>query len=206
MPVPNEAADTLYNWMINQTAQTLGANPQAFGLPGGTPGPDQSLQDYNSLYTPGGQDTNPSSPTFPVTGVTPPGSPDPFGAGTGAKAYTGPASYGDWNPNWDKYGTAASNAAGFGPWGGPNADGPPAWLAQEALKAYNAGDQARMKHLLDSATGPDGPKGTLGHHIVNFLTELFAGSQDRIKEAMYYQTNPSIAGVPNFGGTPGDWK
>jgi len=88
----------------------------------------------------------------------------------------------------------------FAPFG-ITADAPPAWLAKNALDAYNRGDTRYRDHLLSDPTIANDP------HLRNFVTGLFAGNQDRIAEAQHYATNPSYSGWNNAAGNgiPGDF-
>ncbi len=86
------------------------------------------------------------------------------------------------------------------PFGGSSSDGPPMWLAKNALAAYQSGDTKYRDHLLNDPT----IKGD--YHLYNFVVGLFAGAADKIAEAKYYSTNPSYNGWNNAAGDgiPGD--
>ncbi len=86
------------------------------------------------------------------------------------------------------------------PFGSSASDGPPMWLAKNALAAYQRGDTKYRDHLLADPTIAGDP------HLHNFIVGLFAGDPDRIKEANYYSTNPSYNGWNDAAGNgiPGD--
>lgn len=109
-------------------------------------------------------------------------------------------------------GPAAANVAAAGGGGGMFApfgnlslsttDAPPAWLAKNALAAYQAGNTKYFQHLLSDPTISGDP------HLANFVRGLMAGDPSRVSEAQYYATNPSYNGWNNAAGDgiPGDGR
>jgi hypothetical protein len=157
---------------------------------------------YGIPLKPGGVGTsaanatkNPNAPWLEVLAP-----PDAGGTGVAPQpGSTGPALIG----NGGGVGPTTSPKPGggvFAPFGSSSSDGPPMWLAKNALAAYQAGNTKYRDHLLADPTIAGDP------HLHNFIVGLFNGDPDRIKEAQYYSTNPSYNGWNNAAGNgiPGD--
>jgi len=136
-----------------------------------------------------------SSPTFPVTGVTPPGATSVPGVGS-----SNPRGLPTYLPTGSMPPGGLPTTGVYAPFG-ITADAPPAWLAKNALDAYNRGDTKYRDHLLSDPTIAGDP------HLKNFVVQLFQGNADRIAEAQHYATNPSYNGWNNAAGNgiPGDF-
>ncbi len=155
--------------------------------PGGQPGANPVAPWLEVLSNPGGSTSS---------GTNPSGS---GGTGLGDRGTNLPAGYMAPGP----YTLPVSDKPGGGkdaPFGGSSSDGPPMWLAKNALAAYQSGDTKYRDHLLNDPT----IKGD--YHLYNFVVGLFAGAADKIAEAKYYSTNPSYNGWNNAAGNgiPGD--
>ncbi len=153
-----------------------------------------NIWDYIQKILLAGQD--PTASATSVGAAATPGSPFPTsGTVTGLQA-PGPVKGSGIGPVT----TPLPGGGVAAPFGGTGSDGPPMWLAKNALAAYQRGDTKYKDHLLADPTIAGDP------HLHNFIVGLFAGDPDRIKEANYYSTNPSYNGWNNAAGNgiPGD--